>query len=815
MTGPSDNASTTTAPGAPALHRSPGQHAPADRAPAHLAPEQLTRIEARVAADPSVARCEPAQRRTAIRDAVAHAVRAEGILLGGLELARLVRGVVDRLAGLGPLEALLRDPAVTDVLVNGPHDVWLERGGRLERTDVDFGDAEALRATVQRVIAPLGLRLDRAQPHVDARLADGSRLHAILPPLAPAGPLVTIRRFAAVSHGWEDLEASGAVPTQVRTLLCDAVRQRRSIVCCGRTGTGKTTLLGLLLAQVGSGERVIVVEDAAELRSLPPHTVRLETRTANAEGAGEVTIRDLVRQSLRMRPDRIVVGEVRGVELVDVLQALATGHEGCMTTVHARAAGEALVRMEGMALLAGLPLAAARAQLAVCLDPARRPRSRARRPAWRHRGGRRHGTAARRCRRAPPAVDAAGMVVMPRPSPGPQVSAPREPLSELVRVRAALAAGLAPAEALATVPYGPLAAVASSARLGRSLGDLADAAVVAGPADVTRRRWLPRRRPTSAEGGHEPLRLEPHEHLLVRALAIAEQAGRGGTTGVDQALSAVRDTRAATRLLQARTAQARGTATLLAALPLAAWTLLVGFDPSALAFYRTPPGVLTGVLACAGMLSGRWWSRRLLDRATRAAAAIDPLQPPVPPRHVRRALVVAVPAVIVVAAAVGPAPAVLVGALVALGTARRPGGTVDLSAGGTAELAELLALALSSGLAPAAGVGLLALTGPPAARRDLTVAHRRLQAGWHPAAAFGGTRLTAIGELLDAVARWGAPATASLQELAADLRHQHRVATEEAAERAQLALVFPTTLLTLPSFALAIVPPLVWAGLAS
>ena len=329
---------------------------------------RMRRIEQRVATDPQVSGSEGDRRRAAIRDAVARAVRDEGMLLGGMALARLVRHVVDHLAGLGPLEPLLRDAAVTDVMVNGPREVWIERDGRLELTATRFTDASALRAAVQRVIAPLGLRLDRAQPYVDARLADGSRLHAVLPPLAPGGPIVTIRRFSAVRPDWEDLRASGAIPSDVAQLLRGAVAGRRSIVCCGRTGTGKTTLLGLLLADVGADERVVVVEDASELRSTPAHTVRLETRTANAEGAGEVTIRDLVRQSLRMRPDRIVVGEVRGVELVDVLQALATGHEGCMTTVHARAAGEALVRLEGMALLAGLPLDAVRAQLAVCLD---------------------------------------------------------------------------------------------------------------------------------------------------------------------------------------------------------------------------------------------------------------------------------------------------------------------------------------------------------------------------------------------------------------------------------------------------------------
>lgn len=326
-------------------------------------------LRKRVAEDPAVvAQSDGPGRLEAVRGAVARAVRQDGTLLPASELSRLVRELTDALAGLGPLEALLRTREVTDVMVNGPGEVWVERQGRLERTEVTFPSAEALTAAVLRVIGPLGLRLDRARPFVDARLPDGSRLHALLPPLAPGGPVVTIRRFAPVSHRWEDLAASGAVPDDAADILRQVVADRRALVGCGRTGTGKTTVLGLLLDDITAAERVVVVEDAGELRPRCPHAVRLETRPPNAEGAGEVTLRDLVRQALRMRPDRIVVGEVRGTELVDVLQALATGHEGCMTTVHARAADEALVRLEGMALLAGLPLDAARAQLEVCLD---------------------------------------------------------------------------------------------------------------------------------------------------------------------------------------------------------------------------------------------------------------------------------------------------------------------------------------------------------------------------------------------------------------------------------------------------------------
>jgi pilus assembly protein CpaF len=328
----------------------------------------LDRLRRRVAQDPTIAAGAAGPDLADVRSAVARAVRAEGVLLPPAQLASLVRDVTDAMAGLGPAQVLLRDPDVTDVMINGPRDVWVERAGRLERTSVVFPHAEALTDAVLRVVAPLGLRLDRARPFVDARLPDGSRLHALLPPLAPGGPVVTVRKFAAVTPSWDDLEGSGAVPADAARILRAAVRQRRAIVVCGRTGTGKTTLLNLLLGDVGDDERVVVIEDAPELRPRCPHAVRLETRVANTEGAGGVDLRDLVRQSLRMRPDRIVVGEVRGAELVDVLQALATGHEGCMTTVHARDAAEALVRLEGMALLAGTPLPAARAQLRGALD---------------------------------------------------------------------------------------------------------------------------------------------------------------------------------------------------------------------------------------------------------------------------------------------------------------------------------------------------------------------------------------------------------------------------------------------------------------
>lgn len=329
----------------------------------------LDRIRHRVAEDPVLAiGTQPAHPGPALRAAIARAVRAEGLLLDERRLAAVVREMTDLFSGLGPAERLLRSADVTDVMINGPDDVWVERTGRLERTGITYPDAESLRAAVLRVVGPQGLRFDRAHPTVDTRLADGSRLHAIGEPLTAHGPLVTVRKFATVAHTWQDLERSGAVPAAARQLLCAAVADRRAVVCAGRTGTGKTTMLGLLLGEVTAAERVVVVEDAPELQLRCPHAVRLETRPRGPDGGASAGYGDLVRQALRMRPDRIVVGEVRGAEVVDVFSALATGHDGCMTTVHARAADEALVRLEGMALLAGLPLDAIRVQMAVCLD---------------------------------------------------------------------------------------------------------------------------------------------------------------------------------------------------------------------------------------------------------------------------------------------------------------------------------------------------------------------------------------------------------------------------------------------------------------
>jgi pilus assembly protein CpaF len=304
--------------------------------------------------------------RTVLRRAVARALAAEGVVAAPEVWARLVRDLVDDLGGLGPLEPLLRDPAVTDLMVNGHDEVHVERDGVLTRTALTFDDDEHVVRVLSRALGPLGVRLDRSHPFADAVLPGGIRLHAILPPLVDR-PTVTLRRVPAVVPSWEDLATAGSVPPACRDLLLEAVRDRRNLAVCGRAGVGKTTLLARLLSEVGE-DRVVVIEDAPELRQPSPNTVHLRTRAASPEGIGQVDSAALLRNSLRMRPDRLVVGEVRGSEVADLLQAMNTGHDGSMTTVHANGAAEAIVRLEGMALLAGVPLAAARAQVAAALD---------------------------------------------------------------------------------------------------------------------------------------------------------------------------------------------------------------------------------------------------------------------------------------------------------------------------------------------------------------------------------------------------------------------------------------------------------------
>ncbi len=283
---------------------------------------------------------------------------------------RTAVAIADELLGLGPLGPLLRDRTVSEVMINSSGDVFVERDGRLERTKVRFNDEAAIRHLIERAVSPLGLRVDATSPWVDARLADGSRFHAVLPPIALGGPVVTIRKFADALWTLEDLLEMGSIDDRVAVRLADAVVRRDNVLVSGGGGTGKTTLLGVLARMVPSTDRVITIEDAAELRMGERHVVSLETRPPNVEGRGEVTLRDLVRCAMRMRADRIVVGEVRGPEALDMLQALTSGHAGSMATVHADAPREALMRLEVMALMAapGLSVAAARRQIASAID---------------------------------------------------------------------------------------------------------------------------------------------------------------------------------------------------------------------------------------------------------------------------------------------------------------------------------------------------------------------------------------------------------------------------------------------------------------
>lgn len=281
-------------------------------------------------------------------------------------LEELVQGIV----GLGPLQPLLDDPSVTEIMVNGRQEVWVEVAGRLERVAIQFASDQEILSLIDRIVAPLGRRIDESSPMVDARLRDGSRLNAIIPPLAVKGPCLTIRKFPSRPLGLDDLIRNGTLTPEMAAFLRAAVRARLNILVSGGTSSGKTTLLNCLSSFIPGDERIITIEDAAELRLQQPHVVTLETRPPNVEGQGEVTIRQLVRNALRMRPDRIIVGEVRSGEALDMLQAMNTGHDGSLATIHANGPREVLSRLETMVLMAGvdLPLRAVREQMAQALD---------------------------------------------------------------------------------------------------------------------------------------------------------------------------------------------------------------------------------------------------------------------------------------------------------------------------------------------------------------------------------------------------------------------------------------------------------------
>ncbi|MDD3580329.1 MAG: CpaF family protein [Desulfobacca sp.] len=288
-----------------------------------------------------------------IRRAVLMLLEEEPIPLNLEERASLVQELEFEVLGLGPLETLMRDPTISDILVNRSDLIYIERAGRLERTEVRFRDNAHLMRIINKIVSNVGRRIDESSPMVDARLQDGSRINAIIPPLALDGPMLSIRRFAVQRPSLEDLISKGSVTPEIGEVLKAIVKARLSILISGGTGAGKTTLLNILSGFIPATERIITIEDSAELQLQQEHVCRLETRPANVEGKGEITARDLVRNSLRMRPDRIVVGEVRGAEVMDMLQAMNTGHEGSMTTVHANSPREALIRLETMISLSG------------------------------------------------------------------------------------------------------------------------------------------------------------------------------------------------------------------------------------------------------------------------------------------------------------------------------------------------------------------------------------------------------------------------------------------------------------------------------
>jgi pilus assembly protein CpaF len=305
-----------------------------------------------------------------IRRILEDLVMSEAIPLSRADRDRLVMEVQHEVFGLGPLEILMKDPEVSDILVNTPHYVYVERYGKLEKTDVRFRDDAHLMQIIERIVTRVGRRVDESSPMVDARLADGSRVNAIIPPLALDGPILSIRRFGAERLTVNDLIQFNSLPPQIAEVAAACVKSRLNILVSGGTGAGKTTLLNCLSNYIPENERIVTIEDSAELKLQQEHVVRLETRPPNIEGQGSVTQRELVRNALRMRPDRIVVGEVRGGEALDMMQAMNTGHDGSISTIHANSARDALSRLETMMLMAGitLPERALREQVASALD---------------------------------------------------------------------------------------------------------------------------------------------------------------------------------------------------------------------------------------------------------------------------------------------------------------------------------------------------------------------------------------------------------------------------------------------------------------
>ncbi len=308
--------------------------------------------------------------RAQIRDIANRLINEEAAPLSLIQRRHVVRQIEDEVMGLGPLEPLLADPTVSDILVNGPDHIFVERGGKLQRTAVRFHDDAHLLNIIDRIVSKVGRRIDESIPMVDARLQDGSRVNAIIPPLALDGPVLSIRRFRKDALRMDDLVRFGSLSPALVELLKAIVLGRLNVMISGSTGSGKTTLLNAMSAFIPERERIITIEDSAELQLQQPHVVRLETRQVNVEGRGQITQRDLVRNSLRMRPDRIVVGEVRGAEALDMLQSMNTGHDGSLTTIHANSSRDALSRVETMVAMTGIqfPIAALRTQIASAID---------------------------------------------------------------------------------------------------------------------------------------------------------------------------------------------------------------------------------------------------------------------------------------------------------------------------------------------------------------------------------------------------------------------------------------------------------------
>ena len=316
--------------------------------------------------DPKLDLSQTNQVRRTIEDTFNMILSQQGIVLSRADRLRLFEAIAAEILGLGPIEPLLNDDSVTEVMVNGPRSIWVEQHGRLFKTDIRFRDDDHVMRVIDRIISPLGRRCDEASPYVDARLPDGSRVNAIIPPLSLVGPVITIRKFARQKLTPEDLVRFGTITPEMIEFLRACVQVRLNVVVSGGTGSGKTTLLNVLSSFIPGDERIVTIEDAAELQLRQDHVISLESRPANIEGKGRITIRELVVNALRMRPDRIIVGECRNAEALDMLQAMNTGHDGSMTTLHSNSPRDTLSRLETMVLMAGmdLPLRAIREQIA-------------------------------------------------------------------------------------------------------------------------------------------------------------------------------------------------------------------------------------------------------------------------------------------------------------------------------------------------------------------------------------------------------------------------------------------------------------------